>query len=568
MPSTGCFSHPHVRKTDLCPSSSQNSTPKEGFYLSSTKKQSFLHGAALLAAAVIIVKVIGAVYKIPLGKVIGDTGFGYFTTAYDIYSVLLMISTAGLPVAMSRMIAEASSLGQYGQINRIYKTSRAIFFLLGASGTILMTCFSHQLANFMNSPNSWAAIACLGPSAVIMTQTAAFRGFFQGQGNMRPTSVSEVMESACKLVVGLGLAFILMKTLQDTTLAAGGAIFGVTAGAAVAVVYMYISYRQYQREQPLTGGPVRSYGSTVRKLLSIAIPITIGSAGLQIITLIDAKVVMAQLIGSAGFTQEEADGLKGIYNFAQTIFNLPCAFIPPITISAIPAITSALTLRRFTGARKLEESAIRVTALITIPCAVGLAVMSGPIMGLLRGYSGETLTLAANLLGTLGICVIFNSLVLMTNAMMQAHGYVVLPVINMFVGGIIKIIVNYILVSNPDIHIKGAPIGTLCCYLTITLLNIFAMKRVIRTAPKVGRNLLKPMLAAAVMGLATYGVKTLLGRITSSHLVLCVVPIAVAVAVYLVMVVVLKVITYSDCMLLPKGKKIAKLLRIEKKSKG
>lgn len=539
---------------------------KEGSFLSSVKKQSFLHGAALLAAAVIIVKMIGAVYKIPLGNVIGDTGFGYFTTAYDIYSVLLMISTAGLPVAMSRMIAEASSLGNYGQIDRIYKTSRAIFFVLGASGTILMTCFSHQLARFMNSPNSWAAIACLGPSAVIMTQTAAFRGFFQGQGNMRPTSVSEVMESACKLVVGLGLAFILMKTLQDTTLAAGGAIFGVTAGAAVALVYMVASYRQYRREQPLTGGPVNSYKSTIKQLLVIAIPITIGSAGLQIITLIDAKVVMAQLIGSAGFTQAEADGLKGIYNFTQTIFNLPCAFIPPITISAIPAITSALTLKKFTRARKLEESAIRVTALITIPCAIGLAVMARPVMALLRSYTGETLTIAANLLSVLGICVIFNSLVLVTNAMMQAHGYVVLPVINMFIGGIIKIIVNYILVSNPEINIQGAPIGTLCCYLTITLLNIFAMKRVIRTAPKVGKNMLRPLLAAAVMGLATYGVKTLLGSITDSPLVLCAVPIVAAVVVYLILVVLLQAITYDDCMLLPKGKKIAKLLRISKKS--
>jgi len=532
--------------------------------LSSVKKQSFLHGAALLAAAVIIVKIIGAVYKIPLGGVIGDTGFGYFTTAYDIYSVLLMISTAGLPVAMSRMIAQASSLGNYGQIDRIYKTSRTIFFILGASGTILMTCFSHQLARFMNSPNSWAAIACLGPSAVIMTQTAAFRGFFQGQGNMRPTSVSEVMESACKLVVGLGLAFVIMKTMQDTTLAAGGAIFGVTAGAAVALVYMYVSYRQYRREQPLTGGPVSSYGATVKQLLVIAIPITIGSAGLQIITLIDAKVVMAQLIGSAGFTQIEADGLKGIYNFAQTIFNLPCAFIPPITISAIPAITSALTLKKFTEAQKLEESAIRVTALITLPCAIGLAVMSGPVMALLRGYTGETLSIAANLLGTLGICVIFNSLVLVTNAMMQAHGHVVLPVVNMFIGGIIKIIVNYILVSNPEINIQGAPIGTLCCYLSITLLNIFAMKRVVKDSPKVGKNMLKPLLAAVIMGLATYGVKLLLSGLTNSRLILCAAPIAVAVVVYLALVVVLKVVTYDDCMLLPKGEKIAKLLKITK----
>ena len=533
--------------------------------MASNKKQSFLHGAALLAAAVAIVKVIGAVYKIPLGSIIGDSGFGYFTTAYDIYSVLLMISTAGLPVAMSRMIAQSSSLGHYGQIDRTYKTARGIFLGLGMAGTVLMTCFSRPLANFMNSPNSWAAIACLGPSALIMCQTSAFRGFFQGQGNMSPTSVSQVLESLCKLVVGLGLSFVIMKVADDSALAAGGAILGVTIGALIALIYMYRCYRGSRQEQPLTGGPVDSYGTTAKKLLAIAIPITIGSAGLQIITLIDAKVVMAQLIGPAGFSQDEADGLKGIYNFAQTIFNLPCSFITPITISILPAVTAQLTLRKYRQARKLEESAVRIMGLIAMPCAVGLMVLSGPVMGLLRGYTGETLTTAASLLGVLGICVIFNSTVLLTNALMQAHGYVYLPVMNMFIGGIIKVIVNYILVSNPNINIQGAPVGTLCCYLSITILNIFSMRKVIRTAPGIIRNLAKPALAAAIMGVATFLCSKLVSAVTGNRLLGCGLPIAVAVAVYVVMVVLLKVITYDDCMLLPKGEKIAKLLRITKK---
>lgn len=530
------------------------------------KKQSFLHGAALLAAAVIIVKLIGAVYKIPLGSIIGDSGFGYFTTAYDIYSVLLMISTAGLPVAMSRMIAQSASLGNYAQIDRTYKTARGIFFALGFSATVLMVFFCRPLANFMNSPNSWAAIACLGPSALIMCQTAAFRGFFQGQGNMRPTSISEVMESACKLVVGLGLAILIMRLTADTALAAGGAIFGVTAGAAVAVVYMYIAYRRHRKEQTLVGGSVMSYGATAKKLLAIAIPITVGSAGLQLINLLDAKIVMSQLIGPAGFSQAAADDLKGIYNFTQTIFNLPCAFIPPITISAIPAITEALTLKKHDTARGLEESALRVTGLLTLPCAVGLFVLSGPVMQLLRGYSGAELVTASRLLSVFGICVVFNSMVLVTNAMMQAHGHVYIPVINMFIGGVIKIIVNYILVSNPAINIQGAPVGTLCCHLSITLLNIFAMRRVLPKAPRVTRNLLKPLVAALIMGGVTWLLAELLRGFTDSGLLLCMVPIVAAVVVYAVLVVLLKALTYEDCMLLPKGEKIAKLLHLTKEN--
>ena len=538
---------------------------KEGPPLASDRKQSFLHGAALLAAATAIVKVIGALYKIPLGNIIGDAGFGYFNTAYDIYSVLLMISTAGLPVAMSRMIAESASLGNYGQIRRTYQTAQYIFLGLGAAGTILMTCFSRQLAGFMNSPNSWAAIAALGPAAILMCQTSAFRGFFQGQGNMRPTSFSEVLEALCKLVVGLGLAYLIMATRKDTALAAGGAILGVTTGSLVATIFMYRAYRIARREQPLTGGPVFSYGSTAKKLLAIAIPITVGSAGLQIITLIDAKVVMSQLIGPAGFTQAEADSLKGIYNFAQTIFNLPCAFIPPITISVLPAITGQLTLRNFRAARNLEESAARVTGLVTMPCAIGLAVMAQPVMALLRGYEGATLVTAGNLLAVLGLCVVFNSVVLLTNAIMQAHGYVYLPVMNMFLGGIIKVIVNYILVSNPEINIQGAPVGTLCCYLSITILNIFAMRKVIHKAPSIPKNLLKPFLAALVMGIVAFGSWKLTAMVTSSRLLQCALPILLAGVVYVLLAVRMQVITYADCMLLKKKKKIAQLLHIRKK---
>ena len=153
------------------------------------KKQNFLQGTALLAMATAIVKVIGALYKIPLNAIIGEQGFGYFNTAYDIYNVLLMISTAGLPVAMSRMISQASSLDHYNQVRRIYHTARGIFLALGIAGSLLMTVFCRQLAAFQNQPDAWAAIGCLGPCVLLICVMSTYRGFFQGQGNMLPTSV-------------------------------------------------------------------------------------------------------------------------------------------------------------------------------------------------------------------------------------------------------------------------------------------------------------------------------------------------------------------------------------------
>ena len=532
------------------------------------KKQSFLHGAALLAMATAIVKVIGALYKIPLNAIIGTRGFAYFNTAYDIYSVLLMVSTAGLPVAMSRMISEANSLNNTKQMKRIYRTAQTIFLALGLAGSLLMTVFCRQLAAFQEQPDAWAAIACLGPSALLVCLISAFRGFFQGQSNMMPTSMSQIMEAVCKLIVGLGAAYLLLKYTGQIPLAAGGAILGVTSGCMVATLYLFSLFRKAYKslDEGDPQQPTLSYGATAKQLLSIAIPITIGSAGLQIITMMEVKVYMSQLL-NLGFTQEAADSMKGVYNMAQTIFNMPCAFITPITVSAIPAITASLTLGRHDQVRATEESASRITALISMPCAFGLAVLAKPVMALLGGYSGEDLELATRLMSVLGICIIFNSTVMLTNAIMQAHGRVNLPVINMFVGGVLKLAIIYILSGDPDINISGVPVGTVCCYVCITALNLFAMNRCIQEPPHMVRNMLKPLASALLMSGAVLAVYWLLGHVfslesTLGKLILCAVPILAGVVVYVAAVVLLKAITREDCLLLPKGEKIAKLLKL------
>ena len=528
----------------------------------SPKKQSFLYGTALLAMATAIVKVIGALYKIPLNAIIGKQGFGYYSTAYEIYNVLLMISTAGLPVAMSRMISQASSLGHYNQVRRIYSTARGIFLTLGIAGSLLMTVFCRQLAEFQNQPDAWAAIGCLGPCVLLICVMSTFRGFFQGQSNMLPTSVSQVIEAIVKLFVGMAAAVAILYFTKSVPLAAGGAILGVTISCLVSSVYLYSCFHKAYSVLPATGEKADSYSRTAKRLLAIAIPITIGSAGLQILTMLETKIYMGQLLG-LGYTQLEADSMKGIYNMSQTIYNMPCAFITPITISIIPAITSHLTLLDHKAAKATEESAVRVTGLICMPCAFGLAVLAEPVTALLGGYTGEDLALSTQLMSIMGMNIIFNAVVLLTNAMMQAHGHAVVPVINMFTAGILRLIVVYILTGNPAIGIVGTPIGAMVCFLCITVLNLISMRRCMPDAPAIVKNLARPFLAAAIMGVFTYGSWFALKTLgVTSRLVLCALPVMVGVAVYAVAAVGLKVITRDDCMLLPKGEKIAKLLHL------
>lgn len=531
----------------------------------SGKKQNFLQGAAWLAMATAVVKLIGAVYKIPLKMVIGDAGYGYFMTAYDIYSVLLMISNAGLPVAMSRLVSQANSLGHYRQVRRIYSTARAIFLTLGSISSVLMVLFCHQLADFQRQPGAWFAIACLGPCALLACRLASYRGFFQGQGNMRPTSISQVLEAFIKLAVGLGAAIAFMYFTGDVSYAAGGAILGVTTSCLVSAVFLFTKFRPAYRELPVTDEEVFSHRTTVKRLLSIAVPITIGSAGLQMLTVLETNLYMGQLLGSLGMTQNQADTTRGIYGMCQTVFNMPCAFIVPITVSIIPAVTSHLTLLNNKAAKATEESAARITGLISLPCGVGLAVLAEPVMSLLGGYSGEKLILAAALMRLLGICVFLYAAVQVTNAILQAHGYAHIPVVNMLLCGTVKLAMVYVLVGNPNIGIVGAPIGAIVCYLCIALLNIFSINQKFSEKPAIIRNLLRSALPALIMGALVFacyeGLIFLFGR-DVSRIILCGIPVAVGVAVYVVAAVVFKSITKEDCLLLPKGEKIAKLLHL------
>ena len=524
--------------------------------------QNFLQGTAMLAMATAIVKVIGAVYKIPLNAIIGEQGFGYFNTAYEIYNVLLMISTAGLPVAMSRMISQSNSLENYNQVRRIYTTARTIFLTLGIAGSLLMTVFCRQLARFQNQPDAWAAIGFLGPCVLLICIMSTFRGFFQGQGNMLPTSVSQVIEAVIRLVVGMAAAMLLLKTTGSIPLAAGGAILGVTASCLISSVYLFSCFHKHYKELPESKDTPWSFKATARGLLVIAIPITLGSACLQIITALASKIYMGQLLAS-GVTQKAADTMRGVHVMTQTIFNMPCAFITPITVSIIPAITAQITTGNTQGARQTEESAARLTGLLAIPCAIGLAVLARPITALLGGYSGEKLDLATKLMTILGICVLFNAVVLVTTAIMQAHGYVTRPVVNMVFAGVIRLIAVYVLSGIPSIGVVGAPISNLSCYVIIAGLNLWSLHKLLPDPPAIAKNVLRPLLAGLLMGAFAFGTWYLLTTLgITSRLLLCALPVAVGGITYLLAVVFLKVLRAEDCELLPKGKKIAQFLHL------
>lgn len=552
------------------------------------KKGTFFGGVAILTVGVVLVKIIGAIYKIPLGRLLTDEAYTDFDTAYSIYNLFLTISTAGLPVALSKTISEANALGRENQVRRVFLVAIQTFLLLGAISFVAMFFFSQPLADFMETSSAAACIKALSPSVLCVCAMSAFRGYYQGHSNMVPTAVSQVIESGSKLVFGLALAYAALVILPGSEvykqrMTAVGAILGVSIGSIIALAFLLVYFlldRRKTRDRAPADAPDPNRAILIR-LLRLAIPITLGSAALSIVTIVDGKVVMAllkqmytdlpelitpeaiaqQFDPKGGVTPElfMAQGLRGVYNKCMTIFNLPSQLMIPITLSVIPAVSAALARKDGPGASRTSESALRIGAMLCLPMGFGLCALGGPIVQLLFKLDRTT---AGPIMSVLGLASIFVCLMYLCNSILQAHGLVNLPIVAVVVGGVVKVAVNYVLVGNYDININGAPVGTLCCFASVSLLELFFIRRGVHNPPKYLRAFLKPLIASALMGTAAwacYGlISPTLGNSLSTLIAIC-----VGVVVYVILILALRAISPDDLALMPKGDKIAKFLKIQ-----
>ena len=546
--------------------------------MSKTKGQNYMHGAAILAVGVVIMKILGFIYKIPLGNILGDEGFSMFTSAYKIYYVFFTLATAGLPVALSRLVAEADANGRARQEEKTFRVALVTFFVIGVVFALILWCFPNWLAdNYLENPDAALSIRAMAPSILLVCLVSAYRGYCQGNGNMLPTTVDEVLEVLFKVISGLILASVIMNMGLGKPAASAGAIFGVSIGSVVSLLYMVVYKRRNYNilAAPYTGGrayndipedddDVDSALTIVRRILTIGIPIAFGACIMALLNSVDSKLCMNRLQTAAGFSYYEAKVLYGVYGKAMTLFNLPAAFITPLTISIVPAISGAYARGNRAEAMKTAEDSMRISAAIALPMGVGLAVMSKPIMNLLYPNSNAA---GPGLLSIMGITSFFVCLVLMENAVLQASGKEKLTMLTLISGGVIKIVVNWFLVAQRGINIYGAPIGTLVSYFIMAVMDFIFLCVTLRETPRMLRIFAGPVGASLLMGASAWAVYGLAGRFlgTGSYLGMVAaagLAILVAVIVYLVSVVALRVITKEDMSLIPGGEKVAKILHM------
>ena len=533
--------------------------------MSRQKNRTFFGGTLVLMLSGILVKVIGAFFSIPLANLYGADGNDIFISAYYVYTAMYVISSAGLPVAVSKMVSEARALGKGREVRAIARVTLITFLVLGAVLSAAMVLLVDEICLFIGGSCRYA-ILTVAPTIFFTCIVSAVRGYFQGMANMIPTAVSQIIEALGKLVFGLGLAWYLMAEGYALDIVVAGAIGGVTLGTVFSALFVILYALRHKDEEHLPEvGSCRPAGEILRTLIRLAIPITVGASVFSVSSLIDTFMVKLRLQEGCFMTDAAAGYTYGAYGYAVKLFNLPLSLVTAIGVSIIPAISGALALGSRDKAVQLTESAFRLTGLLAFPCAVGLAVIPQPILEVLFTNQPEACALAAPLLRLLAPAVFLAGMVSVSNPVLQAAGKVNLPVAAMAAGAGVKIACNYVLVGLPEIGIHGAPIGTSLCYLLILVINLVNIRR-LQVPFSLRRSFLRPLLAAGVMGVFVWLIYDPLSEIFGSgrlmSLLAVLLTVALAAVIYLLMLVALKALPKEDVLMLPKGEKIAKFLRI------
>lgn len=536
--------------------------------LANQKKQTLVFGALILMMSNLLVKFIGMFFRIPLTNMIGVEGMAYYNAAYSIYVSFYMISTAGIPVAISRMIAASNSRNNVKEVKKIFTLAFRVFFVIGVAGTLIMIALSKMFAKGAGMPDAYLAMIAIAPTLFFICLSSAYRGYFQGLQNMVPSAVSQVIEAVGKIGIGLAAGWYFYKVRgEELHVVAAYVIFGVTIGVAAATVYawivkkMFTSSAQYKESlQNCAPMKVRSTADLLRELIITSLPIALASSIMGLTNTVDAMVLARRLIES-GIAEKAATSYYGTYSsMVIPLFNMAPPLIYPFAIAAIPALSAAIAGKDEKGCKENMESAFRMGALIAIPCAIGMGTMARGIINILfdtQNINGvSSLDLAAPALSVVSSAIFFLAVISITNSILQAYRFERQTIISTVSGLAVKIAATWIISGIEGVGIMGSAIGTALGYLTIMSFNIFFVVTKTKFVPSIRKIFLKPLIAGICCGITALGLSYFLGE-GKLNTVIC---IGCAVVVYAVVIVFIKGINRTDVMMIPGGRLICRVM--------
>ena len=528
-------------------------------------KKTFFSGVLLLSLSTVLVKIIGLIYKIPMLTYLGSEGMGYFNSAYEIYALFCVISTAGLPVALSVLISNALARREHQAVDRIYRAAMSVFVLVGALGSLVMYVFAPRFCQMIQSEHAYACIVSIAPTVFLICMSSALRGYFQGYQKMLPTALSQILESVGKLVFGLLLARYALNRGYDTATVAAFAGMGLTLGTAVSFAYLCIEKIRFHpvtenAKLPQSLSDVPTYRLIWKRLATLAIPMTVGASLVSLTKLIDMAMILRRL-QSIGYTETLANEAYGSYTtLALSVYGLLPTLVNSIALPLVPMLSAAIAEGDREKQARLIRSSYRLTALFAIPATLGIAVYARPILALLFSGAAEAIAVASPLLSYLGISVFLSCMITATNSVLHAYQSVNRPILSMLVGAAVKITSAYFLIGNAEIALRGAPISTFLCNAAVVFLNFYFACKLCRVRG-LRRVFGGPLLSTTLSVGMSYAFYALLAKRLGEVSYLTFSAILVAGILYLLFSCLLGVIRAEDVSSLPMGERLCACLQ-------
>ena len=545
----------------------------------STVNAGFVQGAAILGIAGLLVKIIGAVYRIPLANIVGESGMAYYEVAYPYYSWLLVISSAGLPTAISKLVSERIALGDIVGAKRVFRAALRLLFVIGIVTAVLLFVLSSPIANLSGAAPARYSLMALSPALLFVSVMCAYRGYLQGMQCMTGTAISQIVEQLIKLIFGFGLAFLFVRTRPDAPeLAAMGALIGVSVSelVALAVIKFYYDARIRNRSLPVCvstkGAKSGLRGSIIKRLLAIAIPITIGASIMPVTGIADSVFIINFLEKhdiAMGIAEEIANenarvAYTVLRSYVTPLINMPAVLTLSLSMSLVPAISQAVTRKEKRIVNAASRTGIKLAMFIGAPCAAGLFILGGPIMSLL--YSAvrnnqDRFIQAQQVMYIAAVGVLFLSLVQTLTGIIQGLGKPRVPVYFLALGGIVKVVSMLVLMQFTSMGILGAALSTVLCYAVAGIADTVYVIRKTRMNISYTDTFAKPLFSSIVMGFAVFAVYTLgskLGHPTFATLA----SLCVGVAVYGGLMILLRPFSNSDLEFLPKKDLFRRIFRV------
>ena len=469
--------------------------------------------AGILAMASMIVRVIGLLYRAPLTAIIGDEGNGYYGTAYNIYTIILMVSSYSMPSAISKLMAQKLAVGEYRNANRVFRCALTYGVLVGLAGSGLLF-FG---ARFLVPDVAVCVLQVFAPTVFLFGILGSMRGYFQARGSMVPTSVSQILEQLANAVVSIAAAWLLMQTAvgADPTrraqLGAMGSALGTGAGVLIALLFMVFCFRRSKEGRKAeilsdVTGKEEKYRIFLRDTVLVITPFMLSGVIMNLTTSLNQTIYMRMLIDLKGAGEIATTTLYGIFsNKAVVISNIPISIATAVSSAIIPGISAAYARRDETGARRQVGNAIRITSIIAIPSAVGLAVLARPITMLMFPQM-ESLELASSLLSLLAVTVIFYSISTITNAALQSIGRMNLPLVSAGIALVVQTVVLVLLLRFTDLDVRALVLVSILYSVMIFAVNQYYLRRFLGIRQDVRRDYLQPLVCAALMGAAAKAV--------------------------------------------------------------